>query len=86
MQLSRIPGSIRAAMMVIAPAVLMASPAAAHWGHLADFGGHAHWAGLALGAAAAALAAGLAVAGRVSDEDEDTSLTSEDAQGEPGDA
>ena len=72
-------------MMVIAPAVLMASPAAAHWGHLADFGGHAHWAGLALGAAAA-LAAGLAVAGRASDEDEDASLASEDTQGDPGDA
>ena len=85
MQLSRIPGSIRAAMMVIAPAVLMASPAAAHWGHLADFGGHAHWAGLALGAAAV-LAAGLAVAGRASDEDEDASLASEDTQGDPGDA
>ena len=86
MHVSRIPGSIKAAMMVIAPHVLVAGPAAAHWGHLADLGGHAHWAGLALGAAAAALAAGLAVAGRVSDEDEDTSLTSEDAQGEPGDA
>ena len=86
MQLSRIPGSIRAAIMVIAPAVLMASPVAAHWGHLADFGGHAHWAGLALGAVAAALAAGLAVAGRASDEDEDASLASEDTQGDPGDA
>ena len=86
MQLSRIPGSIRAAIMVIAPAVLMASPVAAHWGHLADFGGHAHWAGLALGAVAAALAAGLAVAGRASDEDEDALLASEDTQGDPGDA
>ena len=86
MHVSRIPASIKAAMMVIAPHVLVAGPAAAHWGHLADLGGHAHWAGLALGAAAAALAAGLAVAGRASDEDEDTSLTSEDAQGEPGDA
>ena len=64
--------------MVIAPAVLMASPVAAHWGHLADLGGHAHWAGLALGAVAAALAAGLAVADRARGEDEDALLASED--------
>ena len=61
----------RAVALMAAAVVMASSPAAAHWGHLADLGGHAHWAGLALGAAAAALAAGLAAADRARCEDEE---------------
>ena len=86
MYVPRFSGYDLAVALMAATVVLASSPAAAHWGHLADLGGHAHWAGLALGAVAAALAAGLAVAGRASDEDEDASLASEDTQGDPGDA
>ncbi|MEK9961066.1 MAG: DUF6732 family protein, partial [Rhodobiaceae bacterium] len=40
-------------------------PAAlAHWGHLGELAGHGHLAGLALGAAAAVMAAALVVKGR----------------------
>lgn len=86
MTVSRVSNLLRIFTAMAVTVVLGSGPAAAHWGHLADLGGHAHWAGLALGAAAAALAAGLAVAGRANDEDEDASLASEDTQGDPSDA
>ena len=86
MHVSRFQGFISVAMIMAGPMVLASAPAAAHWGHLVDLGGHAHWAGLALGAAAAALAAGLAAARPAKDEDEDTALSTEDQQGEPRDA
>ena len=86
MHVSRFSSPIRFAISVVATVALGSAPAAAHWGHLADLGGHAHWAGLALGATAAALAAGLAAIGRAKDEDEDVDLTSEDAEGGPVDA
>ena len=76
----------RVVALMAAAVVLASSPAAAHWGHLADLGGHAHWAGLALGAAAAALAAGLAAADRARGEDEEAPLNSEDLEGDPADA
>jgi hypothetical protein len=38
--------------------------ALAHWGHLGELAGHGHLAGLALGAAAAVMAAALVVKGR----------------------
>ena len=75
-----------AVALMAAAVVLASSPAAAHWGHLADLGGHAHWAGLALGAAVAALAAGLAAADRARGEDEEAPLNSEDPEGDPADA
>ena len=76
----------RAVALMAAAVVLASAPAAAHWGHLADLGGHAHWAGLALGAAAAALAAGLAAAERAKGEDEEAPLNSDDPEGAPVDA
>ena len=76
----------RAVALMATTVVLASAPAAAHWGHLADLGGHAHWAGLALGAAAAALAAGLAAADRAKGEDEEAPLNSEDPEGDPVDA
>ena len=76
----------RAVALMAAAVVLASSPAAAHWGHLADLGGHAHWAGLGLGAATAALAVGFAAAYRAKGEDEEARLNSEDPEGEPADA
>ena len=75
-----------AVALMAAAVVLASSPAAAHWGHLADLGGHAHLAGLALVAATAALAAGLAAADRARGEDEEAPLNSEDPKGDPADA
>ena len=70
--------------LVIAPAVLMASPWA-RIGHLADLGGHAHWAGLALGAARRRLLPALPLPGKGVDEDEDASLRPR-IRRRPGDA
>ena len=86
MHVSRFSGHSRAGAFIATTVVLASAPAAAHWGHLADLGGHAHWAGLALGAAAAALAAGLAVADRAKGEDEEAPLNSDDPEGDPADA
>ena len=76
----------RAVALMAAAVVLASSLAAAHWGHLADLGSHAHWVGLALGAAAAALAAGLAAADRARGEDEEAPLNSEEPEGDSADA
>ena len=86
MHVSRFSGHSLAGAFIATKVVLASAPAAAHWGHLADLGGHAHWAGLALGAAAAALAAGLAVADRAKGEDEEAPLNSDDPEGDPVDA
>ena len=86
MHVSRFQGFISVAMIMAGPMVLASAPAAAHWGHLADLGGHAHWAGLALGAAAAALAGCLAVADRAKGEDEEAPLNSDDPEGDPAGA
>ena len=86
MYVPRFSGYDLAVALMAATVVLASSPAAAHWGHLADLGGHAHWAGLALSAAAAALAGCLAVADRAKGEDEEASLNSDDPEGDPADA
>ena len=86
MYVPRFSGYDLAVALMAATVVLASSPAAAHWGHLADLGGHAHWAGFALGAAAAALAAGLAAADRAKGEDEEAPLNSDDPEGAPVDA
>ena len=86
MYVPRFSGHDLAVALMAATVVLASSPAAAHWGHLADLGGHAHWAGLALGAAAAALAAGLAAADRAKGEDEEAPLNSDDPEGAQVDA
>ena len=57
-------------------------PAAlAHWGHLGELAGHGHLAGLALGAAAAVMAAALVVKGR--DEAGQDEAGREDGAGDP---
>ena len=86
MQVFRFSGPVPVAVSTIGLMLIGGGPAAAHWGHLADLSGHAHWAGLALGAVAAALAAGLAMGDRADSEDDDTALNSDDREGDPADA
>ncbi|WP_029057650.1 DUF6732 family protein [Stappia stellulata] len=50
--------------VVLAQLVAGTTAAAAHGGHVGELAGHAHWVGIAAVAAAAALAAGVALAGR----------------------
>lgn len=86
MQVFRFSGHIPVVVSTTALILIGGGPAVAHWGHLADLGGHAHWAGLALGTVAAALAAGLAIGDQADSEDDDTALNSDDREGDPADA
>jgi uncharacterized membrane protein len=86
MNVSRVSSLLQVQAAMVMVVVLGSGPAAAHWGHIADLGGHAHWAGLALGASAAALAAGLVAVGRAKDEDEDAEVNPDAGEAEPTDA
>lgn len=60
------------------------SGALAHWGHLGELAGHGHLVGVALGAAAAVLAAALVVKDRgQANSEEDTAEVDGNETGEP---
>jgi flagellar biosynthesis component FlhA len=66
----------------LVPALLAASPAAAHLGHVGEVAGHAHWLAVAALAGAAAIAAWLIKSGEREDEAEETEDEEAEAEAE----
>ena len=53
------------------PAILAATPAQAHFGHVGEVAGHSHWIGLAAAGAAAAIAVAVSTLGKKKDAEPD---------------
>ncbi|MFZ2102464.1 MAG: DUF6732 family protein [Oricola sp.] len=51
----------------LAPLLLVAEPAHAHFGHVGELASHSHWIGVAAAAGAAAIAAAMTVRGKKKD-------------------